>query len=162
LQYAKKQVPFNLIAFGLEGAKDNLEEPPVPKMEHLVVLSLLLPTEEAIAHFKLWYEADHLGMNFERDLLMPLLTYWGWYRGEHPHLRGIDFGKGSISAGTAALLETPFARKYNEPAPDQYDDYSWLVINKAEEDEEEDEEMDSDNNQPMAPVGQSPSAKIYG
>jgi len=59
---------------------------------------------------------------------MPLLTYWGWYRGEHPNIRGIDFGHLSVSSGKASSLEVAFARKYLEPTPDEYEDYSFLEV----------------------------------
>ena len=110
LQYANKTVPFNLISFGLKGKEENPPEPPIPESDTLSLLGLLLPTDEAACHFKLWYESGGDDMNFERDLLMPLLTYWSWYRKEYPDIRGIDFGCGSVTKGTAASLQLPFAR----------------------------------------------------
>jgi hypothetical protein len=160
LQYAKLEVPFNLIAFGLGGEDEDPADYPVPKTDRLVLQGLLLPTEDAVLHFKLWYEDGRPDLNFEHDLIMPLLTYWSWYRGEHPHIRGIDFGMGSISAGVAAGLETPFGRKYPEPGFGCYDDYPWMDINEIAE-VEEDEETSSDGT-PSPVVGVSPSgAKIY-
>jgi len=105
LQYAKFQVPFNLIVFGLEGADMDLADYPVPKMDQLVLISLLLPTEDAVLYFKLWYEDGHPDLNFKRDLIMPLLTYWGWYCDDHHNIRGFDFSMGSISLGSAASYE---------------------------------------------------------
>lgn len=160
LQYAKFEVPFNLIAFGLGGADEDPSDYPIPKTDRLVLLGLLLPTEDAVLHFKLWYEDGRPNLNFERDLILPLLTYYSWYRGEHSDIRGIDFGKGSVSAGSAAGLDTPFGRKYPEPAPGCYDDYPWLHINEVAE-VNEDEESASDET-PSPVVGVSPSgAKIY-
>jgi len=73
LQYAKLEVPFNLIAFGLEGTDEDPADYPVPKMDRLVLLGLLLPMEDAVLHFKLWYEDGRPDLIFERDLIMPLL-----------------------------------------------------------------------------------------
>jgi len=131
LHYAKFVVPFNLIAFGLEGMAEDPAEYPVPKMDRLVLLGLLLPTEDAVLHFKLWYEDGHPNLNFEQDLILPLLTYWSWYHGEHCNICGINFGMGSISPRDAAGLDTPFGRKHPEPAPGHNDDYAWLNINKV-------------------------------
>jgi hypothetical protein len=159
LKYGGEEVPFNLIAFGLEGADADPEVAPVPGTDRLTLLGLMLPTDEAVQHFKLWYEDGGAHLNFERDLIMPLLTYWGWYRKEYPNVRGIEFGRKSICSGVAASLEVPYQRKVPEPEPDDYEDYPFLDINEIEEEEIE---ADAEEEQEPAAVGTSPSgAKIY-
>jgi len=162
MQYSKKEVPFNLIAFGLDGADKDPEEPPVPNSDRLVFLGLVLPTEESVAHFKLWYEDGGPKLNFERDLILPLLTYWEWYRAEHPNVRGIDFGRGSVSTGAAASLEVPHKRKFPEPKENEYEPYPLVDIN---EDAAVSSDEETETASPPGPkvIGHSPSgAKIYG
>jgi len=138
---------------------DKRADYPVPKMDRLVLLGLMLPTEDAVLHFKLWYENGSPNLNFEQDLIIPLLTYWSWCCGKHSNIRGIDFGMGNITPWSPAFLDTPFGQKY--PEPDHYDPYPLLDINKVPEDEGEEKSV-LDHNQPKV-MGHSPSgAKIYG
>ena len=156
MQYGRQEVPFNLIYRGLNGRNENPDEPPTPNTDRLVVLGLLFPTEEALMHFKHWYEDAGEGFDFEKDLILPMLTYWEWYRADYPEVRAIDFGKGSVSQGTPASLEVPWGRKAGEP--EVYEEYPNVSINEVTEADDAAEgvaETEEDR-----PVGRLPSGAM--
>ena len=62
-----------------------------------MILGLLFSTEEHVVHFKKWYESGGDHLSFEKDLLLPLMTYYKKYCEEYPEIMGIKLGRGSDS-----------------------------------------------------------------
>ena len=123
------------------------------------MLGVMLPTEESAGHLKRWYEAGGDGLDFEKDLVLPLMTAYKKYREEYANVRGINLGTRSITEGEPPSLLMSHARKN----PHQQPVYPDLNINVLPDEEMADGGQDGEYDAVEEPVAYTPSgAPIWG
>jgi len=133
IQHAGQTPPFNLVAESMPDPTKpvNPESPPQPSTDTVTLLGLLFPNLDGLKHFKQWYESGDNGdapLNFEKDLVQPLLYYYCKYREDYPEVRGYDLGYAS-TRGAAVNDTTPYeCRDFKEPKVDAYEPYPDVEI----------------------------------
>ena len=160
MMYAGHRVPFNMVRYAVGEAGVDPSVVPTPRTEKVTILGLVLPTKESVGHLKRWYEAGGEGLDFEKDLVLPLMKAYAKYREEYPNVRGIELGTRSIRGEEAPRIGMSHARK----APHQDPEYPDLDIDELPADDAAMDGNDGQDPEPQArPIGYTRSgAPIWG
>ena len=132
IKFAGKTVPFNMIYSTLGPEEKNPESKPPPRTDKWTVLGLLFAHKDGVSHFKSWYESGGEGLDFERDLILPLLSYYKEYREQYPDIKGVELGAGSLTTGETPTYQSAYARTEPEKTLEEFGEYPDLNIDEPE------------------------------